>query len=200
MALPQQAVLLGGVEPVLVEILEVGRLEASHVDVPVDEDILHHPLGAVLLEQGAVPDVLCWAQVPVVVVETADEPRPVLVELVLRAGIPQVQVPVDDEQLLAPISLEHGVPLPGERSPAAWRAPPRQGQLWPRVRSRYECCFCTFGESTGSRKGGSAWPTSRDQLPVGQSPDGCGSEKRARTADDVTAQGVVRPRDGWPLP
>src|SRR5262249_8915901 len=137
--------------------------------------------------------------VPVVVVETADEPRPVLVELVLRAGIPQVQVPVDDEQLLAPISLEHGVPLPGERSPAAWRAPPRQGQLWPTVRSRYECVSAPLGRPTGARQGGSSWPSSRDQLSVGRSPGGCGCEKCARSADDLTRQGAVQPRDGWPL-
>src|SRR5262249_9552851 len=170
MALPQQAVLLGGVEPVLVEILEVGRLEDSHVDVPVDEDILHHPLGAVLLEQGAVPDVLCWAQVPVVVVETADEPCPVLVELVLRAGIPQVHVPVDDEQLLAPISLEHGVPLPRERSPATWRAPPRQGQLWPPGGSRPEGVFGLSGSPPGGGKAGPPWPSSRVRLPAGGGP------------------------------
>src|SRR5215470_12588789 len=177
MALPQQAVLLGGVEPVLVEILEVRRLEDSHVDVPFDEDILHHSFGTVLLEQGCFPDVLSRTQVPVVVVETADEPGPVLVELVLRARIPQVQVPVDDEQFLAPISLEHGVPLPGERSPAAWRAPTRQGQLWPTVRSRYECASAPSGSPTGGRKGGSSSPSSRDQRPVGRSPDGCGCEK-----------------------
>src|SRR5215813_13496829 len=149
MALLQQAVLLCGVEPVLVEVLEVGRLEDSHVDVPVDEDILHHSFGAVLLEHGGVPDVLSRTQVPVVVVETPDEPGSVLVELILRAGIPQVHVPVDDEQLLAPISLEHGVPFPGKKSPAAWRAPPRQGQLRPTVRSRHKCVSALSGSPTG---------------------------------------------------
>src|SRR5215470_13540397 len=196
MALPQQAVLLCGVEPVLVEVLEVGRLEDSHVDVPIDEDILHHSFGAVLLEHGGVPDVLGRTQVPVVVVETPDEPGSVLVELVLGAGIPQVQMPVDDEQLLAPISLEHGVPLPGKRSPAAWRAPPRQGQLQLTVRSRHECVPVLSESPTGrtcGRKGGSSSPSSRDQLPVGRSPDGCGCAKRARIADDLTGRAQYTP-------
>src|SRR5262249_6273995 len=43
MLILEDAVLLGGVEPVLVEVLQVGGLKDAHVDVSVDEDILHHP-------------------------------------------------------------------------------------------------------------------------------------------------------------
>src|SRR5215469_11966145 len=125
MAFLEYAVLLRGVEAVLVEILEVRRLKDAHVDISVDKDVLHHPFGTVLLEDWSLPDVFGRAQVPMVVVEAADEPGAILVGLVRRARIPQVHVPVNDEQFLALVSLEHGVPLPGESEQAAGRAPPR---------------------------------------------------------------------------
>src|SRR5262249_12351041 len=109
MLLLETAVLLGGVEPVLVEVLQVGGLKDAHVDISVDEDILHHPVSAVLLEQRLIPHIVGRAKVPMVVVEAADEPGAVLVGLVVGAGIPQVHMPVDDEDLLASARLEHGV-------------------------------------------------------------------------------------------
>src|SRR3989442_15990473 len=78
----EPAVLLRRVEAVLVEIFQVGGLEDAHVDIPVDKDILHHPLGTVLLKKRLLPDVLRWAQVSVVVIEAADKPGTVLVRLV----------------------------------------------------------------------------------------------------------------------
>src|SRR5215471_19384051 len=119
MALLEYAVLLRGVEAVLVEILEVRRLKDAHVDVPVDEDVLHHPLGTVLLEERCLPDVLGRTQIPMVVVETADKPGTILVDLVRGARIPQMHMPVNDEQFLAGVSLEHRVPLPGKSEQAA---------------------------------------------------------------------------------
>src|SRR2546426_12312533 len=81
----------------------------------VDKDILHHPLGTVLLKKRLLPDVLRWAQVSVVVIEAADKPGTVLVRLVRRAGVPQMQMPVNDEKFLAALSLEHAVHLPSRK-------------------------------------------------------------------------------------
>src|SRR4030095_16363225 len=85
--------------------------------LPAGEDVLHHPVSAVLLEQRPLPDVLSRAEVPVVVIETCDESGPVLVGLVLRAGIPQVEMTVDDEDLVAARRSEHGS-TPPEGRPA----------------------------------------------------------------------------------
>ena len=48
--LAERRVPLGGVEPLLVPLLEVGRLEDRHVHVPVLEDVLHQVVFGVLLE------------------------------------------------------------------------------------------------------------------------------------------------------
>src|SRR4030095_3012427 len=92
--------------------------------LPAGEDVLHHPCSAVLPEQRPLPDVLSRAEVPVVVVETSDESGPVLVGLVLRAGIPQVEMTVDDEDLVAFRCCEHGSTPPEERPARPARARP----------------------------------------------------------------------------
>jgi hypothetical protein len=119
MAFLECAVLLRGVEAVLIEILEIRRLKDAHVDIAVDEDVLQHPLGTVLLEERRLPDVVRRTQVPMVVVETTNESGTILVGLVRRARIPQMHMPINDEQFLAGVSLEHGVPLsPGSEQAA----------------------------------------------------------------------------------
>ena len=87
-------------------------MEDAHVDIPVDKNILQHPLGTILLKKRLLPDVVRWAQISVVVIEAADKPGTVLVRLVLRARVPQMEVPVNDEKFIAALSLEHAVHLP----------------------------------------------------------------------------------------
>src|SRR4029453_16769945 len=56
--------------------------------------------------------------------ETSDESGPVLVGLVLLAGIPQVEMTVDDEDLVAFRCCEHGSTPPEERPARPARARP----------------------------------------------------------------------------
>ena len=98
----------GGVEPVDVEVRQVGRLEDADIDVTVDEHVLDHRFLVVLLVLLPWPDVLRGRQTRVVVVETRDEPLAVLVLLVLRASVPPVDVPVDHEVFVASGAAIHG--------------------------------------------------------------------------------------------
>ena len=60
----QRRVALGGVEALLVPLLQVGRLEDRHVDVPVLEDVLHQVVLGVLLEVLDAPVRLRRARAP----------------------------------------------------------------------------------------------------------------------------------------
>jgi hypothetical protein len=104
-------VVLGGVETLLVEVGEVGRLEDPDVHVAVVEHVGHQVLLGVLLELVEGPDPFGWAQVPVVVVEALDEALAVLVGLVLRAAVPEVDMAVDDEVPLAVLLIHRGPPF-----------------------------------------------------------------------------------------
>src|SRR2546427_132050 len=69
----EHGVLLGGVEAVVVEVEEVGRLEDGLVDVALLEEVADHGGLVVLLVLGLRPDPLRRAQVLVVGVEAVDE-------------------------------------------------------------------------------------------------------------------------------
>jgi len=105
------AVVLGGVETLLVEVGEVGRLEDPDVHVAVVEHVRHQVLLGVLLELVEGPDPFGWAQVPVVVVEALDEALAVFVGLILGAAIPEVDMAVDDEVPLAVLLIHRGPPF-----------------------------------------------------------------------------------------
>src|SRR5918999_468423 len=101
--LRQRRVLLGGVETVLVPLLEVGGEEDRLVYVPVLEEVLHHSLFRVLLELLHRPVVLFRTEL-VVAVEALDPTLRVLLlalDPVLWRCIPEVDVPIHHEILLA---------------------------------------------------------------------------------------------------
>jgi hypothetical protein len=120
-------VLLGGVEALLVEVAQVGRLEDRDVHRARLEEVVHEVVLAVALELLQRPHVLLGTEVAVVVVEAVDEPLAVLVGLVLRTGVPEVDVAVDHEVAVA-VALEHGASSAFGTS----RRPPRgPGRRWP---------------------------------------------------------------------
>src|SRR5262249_24075001 len=84
---------------------------------PLHEEVVEHRVLVVELVLLARSDVLLGREARVVVVEAGDEALPVLVLLVRRAPVPPVEVPVDDEVLVARVTAVHGVPSLGWRSP-----------------------------------------------------------------------------------
>src|SRR6185295_9827365 len=98
------------VEALLEEVQEVRRLEDRDVDVALDEEVLEQVLLAVLLVLLPRPDVLGRREPGVVVVEAGDPALAVVVLLVLRAAVPPVDVPVDDEVLVARRAAVHVLP------------------------------------------------------------------------------------------
>src|SRR5579884_209527 len=106
MLLLEDGVLLERVEAVDVEVLERGREEDRDVDIPLLEEVTNHALFGVLAVLLQRPDVLRRAQVPMVVVETVDPALSVLrIPPVRGAGVPEVYVPVDDEDVFAVVSV-----------------------------------------------------------------------------------------------
>jgi len=98
-------------ESVLVERAEVGRLKDRVVHVAVDEQILHEAFAALVKEFLVGPVFLVRTEVAVVVVEAINELLTLDVPLVLRPGVPQCDVRVDDEVVLAVFAV-HIVLLP----------------------------------------------------------------------------------------
>ena len=97
--------LLGLPEAIDVELAEVGRLEDRVVDVAVVEEVLLEALAALVEVVLVAPHLGLGAEVAVVVVEAVDELLAVDVALVLGAGVPQRDVRVDDEVVLAVLAV-----------------------------------------------------------------------------------------------
>src|SRR5262249_40575795 len=98
------------VEAVLVELIEIGRVENGHVDVTGAEQIVDHHLRAVATEFVERPYRLGWAETAVIGIETLGPALSVFVAPVLWIGVPQMGVAVDDEDVLS-IMLVHKGPL-----------------------------------------------------------------------------------------
>ena len=97
--------LLGLSEAAVVELAEVRRLEDRVVDVPVLEEVFHQPLAALVEVVLVGPDLRLRREVAVVVVEAVDELLAVDVPDVLRTGVPQRHVGVDDEVAFAVLAV-----------------------------------------------------------------------------------------------
>ena len=100
--------LLGLPEAPVVELGEPGRLEDRVVDDPVDEHVAHQPLAALVEVLLVAPGLGLRAEVAVVVVEAVDELLAVDVALVLRACVPERDVRIDDEVVLAVLRVHRG--------------------------------------------------------------------------------------------
>jgi len=105
MRLLDDGILLDRVEPSVVEVGQVRRLQDGDVVGPVHEQVLVHLLGAVLVELLLRPNLVLGAERGVVAVETVDELLAVNVLLVRRAGVPIMHMPIDDENIFAVFGL-----------------------------------------------------------------------------------------------
>ncbi|SLH63626.1 Uncharacterised protein [Mycobacteroides abscessus subsp. abscessus] len=105
--LDQSQRLVGLAETPVVELVQERGLEDRVVDVALHEEIAFEPGTAVIGVGVVVPDRIGRAQVLVVVVEAVDELLSVHVLLVRLAGVPDMDVAVHDEVLVA-VLLIHG--------------------------------------------------------------------------------------------
>ncbi len=96
--------------PLVVELAELGGLEDRVVDVSVLEEVLHQPLTALVEVVLVAPHLGLGREIAVIVVEAVDELLAVDVALVLRSGVPQGNVGVDDEVAVAVLAI-HEVSL-----------------------------------------------------------------------------------------
>src|ERR1700722_1451252 len=109
MVLLHSRITLGGVETVLVEIGQIGRLQDRHIVVAGYEQVIEHRLGVVLLELAEFPLLRRWAEIGMVGIKALDELLAVNVLLVRRASVPEMRMSVDDKNFLTFRGLVHGV-------------------------------------------------------------------------------------------
>src|SRR5580704_10307667 len=108
MTLLHRGVAFSGVEAVLVEISEIGRLQYRHVVVSMDEQVVMHRLGVVFRKFIQSQFLGRRTQIGMVGIEEFDELLAVNILLVGRAAVPKVRMPVDDEYLFTVRSPVHG--------------------------------------------------------------------------------------------
>src|SRR5215467_8737116 len=94
------------VEAVLVELIEVGRVENGHVDIAVSEQIFDQSRFAVLAKFLERPHRVGWAESAVIGVKAFDPAFPVFVLPILGVGVPKMHMAVDDKDVLS-IMLVH---------------------------------------------------------------------------------------------
>src|SRR5882757_8317580 len=104
----QRGRFVGLAEAAVVELAEVRRLEDRVVDIAIGEQVFHQPLATLVEVLLVAPQLGFGRQIAVIVVEAVDELLAVDVALILRTGVPESDVGIDDEVLLA-ILLVHGV-------------------------------------------------------------------------------------------
>ena len=137
--LAHQRVALGGVEALLVPLLQIGRLEHGHVHIAVLEDVLHQVFLGVLLEVLQRPVRLRRAQAHVGV-EAFDPALGVLLRPghpVVRGGVPVVHVAVYHEVLLAVLLVHRVSSLPGVSAGCRAAVEVRYADVGVRSKPRY---------------------------------------------------------------
>jgi hypothetical protein len=101
--------LLNGVEAIFVEIGQIRGLEDGKVHIAFDKLIMDHVLWGVLLILFQRPHVIGWGEVLVIGVEAIDPASTIFVQLVRGAGIPEMGVTVNNENLFSVFGAIHGV-------------------------------------------------------------------------------------------
>src|SRR5215472_9904325 len=123
-------VLQVSIEAVLVELVEVGRVQDRHVDIAGAEQVVDQYLFAIAAKFVERPDLLGRAQAAVKSVKAFDPTLAVLVFPVLWVGVPEMHVTVDNEDVV-PIMTVH---LPLLRLRGAWQARRDRKRHWPPAR------------------------------------------------------------------
>src|SRR6516225_10023623 len=94
-------VLQVSVEAVLVELIEIGRVEDRHVDIAGAEQVVDQHLFAIAAKFVERPHLLGRAQAAVKGVKAFDPALPVLVFPILGVGVPEMHVAIDDKDVVS---------------------------------------------------------------------------------------------------
>src|SRR5690349_573763 len=111
-----------GVEALVVELVQVGRVQDGHIDIALPKQIVHNGLFAIVAELFEWPDCICRTQGAVVGKEALDPALAVVGSPVLRPCVPEVGVTVDDENILAVMPVHSPFPCFVLYPRYAWRA------------------------------------------------------------------------------
>src|SRR5215467_1227402 len=123
-------VLQVGVEAVLVELIEIGRVQDRHIDIAGTEQVVDQYLFAIAAKFVERPHLLGRAQTAVKGVKTFDPALPVLVFPILGVGVPKMHVTVDNEDVMSIMTVH----LPLLRWRSAWQARRDRKRHWPPTR------------------------------------------------------------------
>src|SRR5207249_9151271 len=96
-----------GVQTCALPILEIGRVEDAHVDVPFDEEIVNQRCLAIVTELFIGPFLIRRAEATMVRIETVNPVFAMGGKLVLRTGVPQMHVSIHHKNVL-PVVRVHG--------------------------------------------------------------------------------------------
>src|SRR6185312_3744929 len=100
-----------GVEPVMVEFVEVRGVENGHVDMAVAEQVLFHALFPIVAEFLERPDRVRRAHATVILVEALYPAFAVLVPPVPGPCIPQMRMAIDHEDTFSIVPVHRVSPL-----------------------------------------------------------------------------------------
>src|SRR5215467_10250832 len=97
--------------PVFVKLIEIGRVEDAHVDVPLDEEIVNQRGLAILTELFIGPFRVRRAQATMVRIEAVNPVFAMGGNLVRRTGVPQMHVAIDHKHVLPVVRVHGASPL-----------------------------------------------------------------------------------------
>src|SRR3984893_5877227 len=158
------------VEAVVVELIEVGRVENGHVDIAVTEQVIDERLFAVAAEFLERPHGVSRAEGTVISVKAFDPALPVFVSPILGVGVPKMHVPVEFWMCVPVIMVHVSLPYLYSRMVQRHRGdaglvrlgrtnhwPPLQRELCGRPRNRREAApsraSCLRGRQSRQRRG-----------------------------------------------
>src|SRR5262249_32350997 len=103
----ERVILLVRVKAIFIKLIEIGRVEDAHVDVPLDEEIVNQRGLAILTELFIGPFRVRRAEATMIRIETVNPVFAMGRNLVLRTGVPQMHVAIDHKDVL-PVVRVHG--------------------------------------------------------------------------------------------
>src|SRR6516162_4296217 len=121
------AVLEVSIEAVLVELVEIGRVQDRHVDIAAAEQVVDQNLFAIAAKFIERPHLIGRVQAAVKGVKAFDPALPVPGFPILGVGVPKMHVTVDNEDVVSIMTVH----LPLLRWRGAWRARRGKKRHWP---------------------------------------------------------------------
>src|SRR5215471_2406862 len=123
-------VLQVSIEAVLVELIEIGRVQDRHIDIAGMEEVVDQYIFAIAAKFVEWPHLIGRAQAAVKGVKAFDPALPVLVFPILGVGVPKMHMTVDNEDVVSIMTVH----LPLLRWRGAWRARRDRKRHWPPTR------------------------------------------------------------------